>query len=189
MDYEVERLVFVVRSVADGVDKGFKAAEKAASGLEEAYRKAERTEKQLEKALANLRKELDLAQKSGQQNTSIIEKKIAKLEDAKKQLEETTAAQKKQYEEEAKGQASMLASIAIIGAVRMAWNALSEALTESTDAYVKNRNAQIGLRSIAEGTGQSMGMVSNAVQDLISDGRVLYTKIAIRWSGASGRYS
>jgi hypothetical protein len=172
MDYEVERLVFVVRSVADGVDKGFKAAEKAASGLEEAYRKAERTEKQLEKALANLRKELDLAQKSGQQNTSIIEKKIAKLEDAKKQLEETTAAQKKQYEEEAKGQASMLASIAIIGAVRMAWNALSEALTESTDAYVKNRNAQIGLRSIAEGTGQSMGMVSNAVQDLISDGLI-----------------
>ena len=45
MDYEVERLVFVVRSVADGVDKGFKAAERAASGMADVYAKAEKTER------------------------------------------------------------------------------------------------------------------------------------------------
>ena len=87
MDYEVERLVFVVRSVADGVDKGFKAAERAASGMADVYAKAEKTERTLERALQKLRQELEQVQKAGQKDTSVIEGKIARLEQSKKSLQ------------------------------------------------------------------------------------------------------
>lgn len=186
MDYEVERLVFVVRSIADGVDKGFKAAEKAASSMADVYAKAEKTEAQFEKALKRLRQELEQAKKAGQEDTSAIEGRIAKLEQAKATLKANVEAEKKRTEaaieaaraeeEAAKQQkarqAQLLASIAIIGVIIKSYKTLVAALDETTTAYTQNRNAIVGLRSIAEGTGQDMGMISKEVQDLTSDGLI-----------------
>ncbi len=186
MDYEVERLVFVVRSIADGVDKGFKAAEKAASSMADVYAKAEKTEAQFEKALKRLRQELEQAKKAGQEDTSAIEGRIAKLEQAKATLQANVEAEKKRTEaaieaaraeeEAAKQQkarqAQLLASIAIIGVIIKSYKTLVAALDETTTAYTQNRNAIVGLRSIAEGTGQDMGMISKEVQDLTSDGLI-----------------
>lgn len=186
MDYEVERLVFVVRSVADGVDKGFKAAEKAASSMADVYAKAEKTELQLEKALKRLRQELDQAQKAGQKDTSVIEGKIARLEQTKASLqdyveeerkrtdaiEESARAEAKSAKQQQQSQAQMLATIAVVGVIIKSYKTLKAALDETTGAYVKNRNAMVGLRSIAEGTGQSMGTINKAVQKLTSDGLI-----------------
>jgi len=186
MDYEVERLVFVVRSVADGVDKGFKAAERAASGMADVYAKAEKTERTLERALQKLRQELEQVQKAGQKDTSVIEGKIARLEQSKKSLQSYVEGKKKRTEaileaaraeaesakQQQESQAQMLAAIAIIGVIIKSYKTLVSVLDETTTAYAQNRNAMVGLRSIAEGTGQDMGSINKAIGELIDDGLI-----------------
>ena len=66
----------------------------------------------------------------------------------------------------------MLAAIAIIGVIIKSYKTLVSVLDETTTAYAQNRNAMVGLRSIAEGTGQDMGSINKAIGELIDDGLI-----------------
>lgn len=202
MDFE--QLVFIVRSVAEGADKGFKAAEEAAERMDSTYKKVVKTEDDLSKAIQSLTTQLASSTRSQEADTKALRDKVTALELSQKELQEvakaeqeralaaekTAAKLRKAAEEEAKAarerakaeaeaarqqreqQVQIAATIAVIYGLIKAYRMASSFLNEMTMAYVQNRNAMIGLRSIAEGTGQDMGTINKSVQDLTNDGLI-----------------
>ncbi len=236
-------LLFEVRSIADGVDKGFMAAAESAKELGNAYdeltSKEEKTAEQMQSVstkakqhasevakakaeeakailqttearirdLTIVREDFKEAQKYWSQQKKIgqdrtkaslelhnAEQELARIErelneareDGSKALDEYNrtldrAVKSEEQLQKAKkqttkamddGQSSSIALAVSIGALIGIYASLKRGLDSATASYTENRSAMVGLRSIAEGTGNSFGAVQKEVDKFIADGLV-----------------
>jgi uncharacterized membrane protein YqgA involved in biofilm formation len=209
-----ELLLFELRSIADGVDKGFKQAEKAAQDMGKAYDEVTKQENRLSDAIKDLTQQLVNSQKALADDNKELKRKITELEAVNKKLQASSNAErvnmqallqsqntlqqqiqaekqrtasleklikqieskiKKQQEEEAQEQKQRqeaMSQVVAIGALIGAYAGLKRGLDSATKAYIENRSAMVGLRSIVENTGGSFGQAQKAVEDFTSDGLI-----------------
>lgn len=250
-----EQLIFVVKSVADGVDRAFDVATSAINDLGEAYEGMATKEADVSKSLTQASEKAkkaayELAQAKVKESQAVLEAAQAKLKDIKvvqedaqahmdyaksllksgqdrtrasmeyynaeqelkrvlkevavaeeevrqatdahvktvdqavktaqqyanaqekasKAAQERNNATSQQVSAEKAAQQSAVATVAALGALYATYRAITSALNEATQAYVANRNAMVGLQSIAEGTGNNMGRINKEINALIDDG-------------------
>lgn len=158
-------LKFVLSSSAQGLEQGMKAAARA---LETLGKELGELKKELDKSDAAL-DGLDASQRetaaATDQATAAIRNQSGAQREAIRSTEQMAREQELQTKE-------IVAGVAAIGTIIAAYKGLQQAVSVAIDAYVDQRNSLVGLRSIAEGTGNSMASLEADLVKLTKSGLI-----------------
>ena len=170
-----------LQAAKEAAEQAARAKEEAAERARLAWLKAEQSNSEADiQAALEAKKLADQAAREEISALNRVEQAHTELRDAEKEAAraaarevETAAQAKAEAEKRAAEEAKRAAEIgyaAMAAAATVAMRAIVSAVSTAIEAYNEYASALVGLRSLAEGTGQSMAELQEAVESLTADG-------------------